>query len=98
VKYGGMNRTMLYLKLKPKLRTHKINLNIQNGRRIKFLRIDESRNQAKANSEWWGLCAEEIDWGRMRKTSGNKTTRQRIKAAKLMNGKRATKDRLKIME
>ena len=31
----------------------------------------------------------------MRKTSGNKTIRQKIKAAKLMNGKRATKDRLK---
>ena len=34
----------------------------------------------------------------MRKTSGNKTIRQRIKAAKLMNGKRATKYRLKLFE
>ena len=58
------------------------------------LRIDESKKQAKINTDWWGLCPEEIEWGRMRKTSGNKTINQRLKAAKLMNGKRATKDRL----
>ena len=63
---------------------------------LEELRIDESKQQATANSDWWGLCPEEIEWGRMRKTSGNKTIRQRMKAAKLMNGTRATKDRLKV--
>jgi hypothetical protein len=65
---------------------------------LEELRIDESKNQAEINTNWWGLCPEEIEWGRMRKTSGNKTIRQRVKAAKLMNGKRATKDRLKKFE
>ena len=60
---------------------------------LEELRIYESKKQAAINTDWWGLCPEEKQWGRIRKTGGNKTIKQRIKAAKLMNGKRATKDR-----
>merc|ERR1711966_173456 len=65
---------------------------------LEELRIDESKTHAENNSDWWGLCTEEIEWGGMRKTSGNTTIRQRVKEAKLVNGKRATKDRLKKFE
>jgi hypothetical protein len=61
---------------------------------LKEIRIDNTRTVAASKHRYWGLCTEEIDWGRMRKTSGNKTIAQRKQAAKLMNGKRATKDLL----
>ena len=59
------------------------------------IRLDRSKKAAKKDNIMWGLCTEEIEWGRMRKTSGNKTIKDRIAAAKLMNGRRATNTFLK---
>ena len=59
------------------------------------IRLDRSKKGANKDKLMWGLCPDEIDWGRMRKTSGNKTIRERLKAAKLMGGRRATNTFLK---
>jgi len=65
---------------------------------LEEIRIDNTKLKAKGKNLYWGLCTEEIEWGRMRKTSGNKTIAHRKQAAKLMNGMRATKDVLLKME
>ena len=49
---------------------------------------------AATNKTFWGQCQEEIEWARMRKTSGCKKRHERIKTAKLMHGKRGTLDYL----
>jgi hypothetical protein len=59
------------------------------------IRLDRTKRTAKKDKLMWGLCPEEIDWKRMRKTSGNKTIREKLQAAKLMGGRRATNTFLK---
>ena len=54
------------------------------------IRMERTKRRASKDNTMWGNCPEEIDWGRMRKTSGNKTIKERIAAAKLMGGRRAT--------
>jgi hypothetical protein len=49
---------------------------------------------AATNKTFWGQCQEEIEWARMRKTSGCHKRHERIKIAKLMHIKRGTLDYL----
>ena len=59
---------------------------------LEEMRIESSKKMAATNKTFWGQCQEEIEWARMRKTSGCKKRHERIKTTKLMHSKRGTLD------
>ena len=49
---------------------------------LEEIRTETSKKLAPKNKTFWGQCQEEIDWARMRKTSGCKKRHERIKKCK----------------